>query len=69
MAALKANKKRKLGRAPESVDHAFFVCGKIRNKYIGQSSEYWLKAGGKSVWKYCDISWESKCLMLCSHPY
>lgn len=37
MAALKAKKKKREG-APQSLDRAFFVCGKIRNNKI-----YWPK--------------------------
>lgn len=37
MIALKA-KKKKRGGVPQSVDHAFFVCGKNRNNQI-----YWPK--------------------------
>lgn len=70
MVALKAKKKKKRrGGVPQSMDHAFFVCGKNRNNQI-----YWrklrqfqtkntmkkkkkigLKLGKKSVWKYCGI--------------
>lgn len=56
LAALKAKEKKNLGAHPSLWIMPFLFLVKLEIiKYIGQSSENWLEAGGKSVWKYCDI--------------